>query len=147
MLKIDLPTCRIGLSFKHRPFTQPKFDAKLCKRFLNGITDCEIYVLHELGGLEQSTLAATGHGLCKFPDRFAKALGRKAALTSALRKKNQKKSLFGREERYLIWQAYWRMLKTEAPAAPETPPAADVPVPIHIAGQPLISPLQPETLH
>lgn len=149
MLKIDLPSCRIGLAFKHKPHAQPKFDAKLCKRFLNGVTECEIYVLHELGGVEQSTLATVGKGLCKFPDPFVKALGRKQALTSALRKRGQGRHLFGREERHLIWTAYWKMVETQAktmPVPPETPPTpVAAPIPIHIAGTPLTVP-QP-TVH
>jgi len=130
MMIIELPQCKIGITFRHRRFKFPKHDEETCDRFMNGITDCEVYRLTETPVMD-ANLIAVGIGICKWPDAFCKSLGRKASLTSALRKRwgPREKTQdgkptgefphgFSRDDRIAIWEAYWRY------TAPQEPPAA-----------------------
>lgn len=106
LLKVKLPSREVGLLFKHRRFDKPTFDSETCKHFLNGITYCEVY---RITGNGDATIIVCGRGLCKFPDPYNKKIGRKRALTSAMNKVAviTKARLFTKEERELIWTAYW----------------------------------------
>ena len=112
MLIVDLPTKRIGVQFKHKPYMKPTLDTSMCKRFLNGITHCSIYLLN---GIDAATLVE-GTGFCKWPDSYCKAMGRRQSLTSALANRIGTGKVFSRVEREIIWRAYWRSL--EPPAEP-----------------------------
>lgn len=112
MMIVDTPAGKFGVTFKHRPFHKPTFDRDLCKKFLNGRTDCDIYLFK--GVSPDANLFVSGVGLCKFPDAFCKALGRKRSLTSALGKRNDAgQGLFSKHTRQLIWDAYWAMVVPE----------------------------------
>lgn len=84
---------------------------------MNGITHCEVYRLTETPVMD-AALIAHGLGICKWPDPFCKALGRKASLTSALRKKwGPALSVgFTRDDRIAIWDAYWAYTSPQEPA-------------------------------
>lgn len=118
LLRVKLPNREVGLLFKHRIFDVPVYDRQTCKHFLNGITYCEIY---RMLGDGDATIILCGRGFCKTPDRFNKKIGRKRALTSALNKCTAmtKERLFTREERELIWAAYWERISP--PPAPYGP--------------------------
>jgi hypothetical protein len=128
LLRVKLPTRHVGLLFKHRTFKDPVYEKSTSDKFLNGITYCEVYrILPD----DDATIMVCGRGLCKFPDRYNKKIGRKRALTSALGKRTTltKERLFTREERELIWTAYWEKVKPEsAPLHPygPVPPNTDL---------------------
>ena len=109
MIIITLPSGKIGITWRHFRYKDPKFDKDTCEKFMNGITHCEIYRLTESPVMD-AALIAHGLGICKWPDAFCKALGRKASLTSALRKKwGPALSVgFTRDDRIAIWEAYWQ---------------------------------------
>lgn len=116
MLLIDLPRGRIGVNFKHRPFHRPTLNTDISKRFLNGTTKCEIWSIDD----RDAKLLASGIGVAKFPDPFCKALGRKQALTSALRCVKElgipnSHRVFDKGERDIIWQTYWNSLDQPTP--------------------------------
>lgn len=64
----------------------------------NRVVDCEIY--------EDGELVALGTAQCSKQDQFVKAVGRKIALTRAL-----KDGMFNKEYRTLIWNKYWSLVK------------------------------------
>jgi hypothetical protein len=139
LLVVDLPTCRIGIMFKHVIYTTPLYELQTCDRFLNGITHCEIYIEVIVGGEKAWTICTVGRGLCKLPDQYRKDVGRKKALTSALRKHASRRKLFGYSERAMIWQAYWDWLspvkaKAEPISAEVLVPHLSPIKPIHVAG-------------
>lgn len=117
MMIITLPSGKIGITWRHRRFKDPKYDKETCEKFMNGITDCEIYRLTETPVMD-AALIAHGLGICKWPDAFCKALGRKASLTSALRKKwGPALSVgFSRDDRIAIWEEYWRYTQPQPTA-------------------------------
>jgi hypothetical protein len=138
LLNIDLGNDEwVGVLFKHHPFSKPAFDASLCKRFLNGTTTCEVWMLNATNKAP-SRMATTGKGLAKFPDPFCKALGRRQSLTAALRKTQRLPDpmkpnefmdapIFNRREREIIWREYWRSLEaTPNPYHAPIVPLADV---------------------
>jgi hypothetical protein len=120
MMILDLPSGKIGVMFKHRMFKKPVLDKRTCDKFMNGLTHCEVYRL-TLTPVMDATLIATGVGICKWPDAFCKALGRKASLTSVLRKRwGTPEHGFSREDRILIWDAYWKYTQPPARQSTET---------------------------
>lgn len=131
LLRVKLPTREVGLLFKHHVFEdkdgkrRPVVDFLTCKKPLNGITYCEIYRI--IG--EDATIQLCGRSYCKVPDSFNRRLGRKLALTSALRKVDAKGGrIFTQEERTLIWAAYWeKVIPSNGPLHPYGPvQAADL---------------------
>lgn len=118
MQLIDLPRGRIGMTFRHRKYSKPTLNSEIAKRFMNGFTRCEIYTIDG----RDAKLIASGIGVAKFPDTFCKALGRKYALTSALRNKIGTGLVFNKGERQAIWEAYWQMVAPPAP--PDATPSA-----------------------
>lgn len=123
MLLIDLPRGRIGLHFRHKPYAKPTWNTEICKRMMNGHTRCDIFSLDG----RDAKLLATGRGVAKFPDAFCKALGRKHSLTSALRCTDlvlgKAVRVFNRDDRQLIWEAYWKSLSPSA-ASSSVPPSS-----------------------
>lgn len=124
MMIVKLTWGRVGVMFKHRMFAKPVFDDRTCERFMNGVTHCEVYRFSESNPID-AQLIATGTGICKWPDPFTRALGRKASLTSALRKRWGKKDGegtpehgFDRDSRVAIWDAYWRYTSPQSTVAP-----------------------------
>jgi hypothetical protein len=95
--------------FRHRRFPKPTLDILTCKHPLNGITYCEIY---RCTGEGMTSIMICGRAYAKHPDTYNKSVGRKRSLTSALAKINvlSKDRIFNREERELIWSAYWEMV-------------------------------------
>lgn len=122
MLIVELPSGKIGIVFKHKIFARPLLDERVCKRFQNGQTLCDIYKFAPLNGIALY-LRASGVAICKSPDHFNKRLGRKRALTSALAKKIGTGYIYTREEREMIWRTYW-MSQTPQDNQP-IPPAVD----------------------
>lgn len=120
LLRVKLPTREVGLLFKHRRFDKPTVDLMTCKRPLNGITYCEIYKILPVNDV---TIIVCGRGFCKWPDRYDKKLGRKRSLTSAMNKRNVMSGdrIFTKEERELIWAAYWERIHPIVEAKPFGP--------------------------
>lgn len=127
MMIVKLTWGRVGVMFKHRMFAKPVIDERTCDRFMNGITHCEVYRFSESNPID-AQLIATGIGICKWPDPFTRALGRKASLTSALRKRwghkvNDIPSYgFTRGDRIAIWDAYWAYVAPQEPHTAITDP-------------------------
>lgn len=120
LLRVKLSSgAEIGILFKHRIFDKPTFDSMTCKYPMRGITYCEIY---KILGEGDATIKAVGRGICKMPDRFDKKIGRKRALTSVLARHMADKSrIFSREDRELIWTAYWDSIRPATTMHPYGP--------------------------
>src|SRR6266853_2369476 len=118
MIKVNLPSRTLGLSFRHSevemPIPQKDSEKKLEKPIQfrkSRATFCEIYEIT----LTSSQWVCEGSAYLGVGDQFRKAQGRKLALTKALKllsppKYGEKRSVspltLGKKERELVWKAY-----------------------------------------
>lgn len=107
MLTIILSdTLTIGITFAHpTDFLLDETRMDNAKNWVSTkmrYTHCEIYTIDENGGLKPNVkLIADGLAKCALGDNFQKRVGRKIALTRALKKTNLLKA-----ERQKVWIAY-----------------------------------------
>ena len=118
MIKVNLPSRTLGLAFRHSEveiaIPQKESEKKLDKPVQfrkTRATFCEIYEITPLS----SKWVCEGSAYLGVGDQFRKSMGRKFALTKALKllsppKYGEKRSVspltLGKKERELVWQAY-----------------------------------------
>lgn len=95
----------VGIEFRHSSFRVRPIGGVEADFIRVRTTKCTIYELED-GVLKQIGVAVS---VCKPPDNFAKAVGRKKSLTHCLRKMTEVGTI-DKEGRAAIWESYWLSL-------------------------------------
>ncbi len=94
----------IKIEFEHEQFKPPMktvcvvHDSVLTTSWIKGSTRCKVIICR---GIIDAPYYARGVAFCNVPDNFSRVVGRKKALTSAIRH-------LPRDIRTKIWNKYWK---------------------------------------